>query len=254
MSFTVLIPARLESQRLPGKVLLPLAGKPIIQWVYEKAIQSGADRVVIATDSEAVEKTMRALGAEVVITNPNHTTGSDRIAEAARLMNLADDAVLVNLQADEPFMPVANIRQLADIVMNHPVPMATLCHPMTNWEKVQDPNTVKVVFNQANEALYFSRSPIPHIRVDFDKGTLLPPISMNYNQHIGIYAYRGYFLQQYVAWGPCVLESYEHLEQLRVLWHRAKLYVGVANEAPWGDINTPQDLITAEQYFKSSQR
>lgn len=248
MSFVVFIPARLNSERLPAKVLLPLRAKPIIEWVYEKAVLSGAARVVVATDNERVQAHMQALGAEVVMTRPDHATGSDRIAEAARLLGLVDDTILVNIQADEPFMSVANIQQVAHLLSEHEVPMATLCCPIDQAAKVVDPNTVKVVRNRLNEALYFSRSVIPHIRGASLEASIP---SQTYYQHIGIYAYRAHFLQQYVTWGESSLENLEKLEQLRVLWHGAKLYVGDALEPPLGDINTLEDWQRAKQYLES---
>lgn len=244
MSFHIIIPARYDSKRLPGKVLLPLKGKPIVQWVYERAMQSGAKSVTIATDDHRILKAIEAFGGNGLLTAPEHESGSDRIAEAARRLNLTQQEVIVNVQGDEPFIPVATIIQVAQNCAHFSAPMATLCKPIQDWAKIQDPNAVKVVMNAQNEALYFSRSVIPYVRQDEDDKRS-PETLIDYYHHVGIYAYRADFLQQYVAWGPCALEMAERLEQLRVLWHGNKIHVALACETPAGDINTLADYELA---------
>ena len=245
MTFHVIIPARYDSKRLPGKVLLPLKGKTILQWVYERAIKSGADSVTIATDDERILNVVQEFGGKSVLTLSTHESGSDRIAEAARVLQLMNNEIIVNVQADEPFIPVSAILQVAENCKNSNSPVATLCKPIENWEKIQDINAVKVVFNKHKEALYFSRSEIPYLRTDGSSAIKDQKYLHLYHHHVGIYAYRAHFLQEYVSWGPCDIELAERLEQLRVLWHGYKIHVDLAHEVPPGDINTIEDFEAA---------
>ncbi len=235
MTFHIIIPARYGSTRLPGKPLLLLHGKPLLQWVIERAQMAHPASITVATDDTRIADVAAACGVPAVLTSTAHESGTDRLAEAAHLIGLKDNDIVVNLQGDEPFMPAIAIQQVADTLACRTEPMATLCTPLTSSETLINPNGVKVVFNQHQQALYFSRSPIP-----FGAHT--------HYRHIGIYAYRVAFLKQYVAWGPCALEMQEKLEQLRALWHNIPIVVPIAQEAPVGDINTPEDLKAAHAW------
>lgn len=233
MDFRIVIPARYQSSRLPGKVLLDIAGKSMLQHVYEKACQSGAKSIVIATDDERIKKTAENFGATVCMTQATHPSGTDRIAEAVNLLNYDDDDIVVNVQADEPLLPVSLIQQVANNLAIHTeAGIATLCERMHDEEKIQNPNTVKVVMDAKGFALYFSRSIIPWS----------PSFSGEYYRHIGLYAYRVDFIQRYVNWPHCPLEKVESLEQLRALWHGEKIHVGMAQEPSKQDVNTEDDL------------
>ncbi|EIJ41660.1 3-deoxy-D-manno-octulosonate cytidylyltransferase [Beggiatoa alba B18LD] len=229
MSFSVIIPARYASSRLPAKALADIAGQPMIWHVYQNAKKSGAKRVVIATDDARIAEVCRAFGAEVYMTATTHQSGTDRVAEAARLMGLAVDEILVNVQGDEPLLPAHLIRQVAETLENQPqADMATACEAIQDWQSVFNPNHVKVVMDAQHFALYFSRAPIPFWRDGFT-GTTIPntPLSETeaYFRHIGIYAYRMGYLQQYTTFPVCALEQAEALEQLRVLFQGGKIVV-----------------------------
>jgi len=248
VSFTVFIPARYASTRLPGKPLLEIAGKPLIQHAYERACESPATRVVIATDDERIRSAAQTFGAETIMTASDHTSGTERIAEASAKLGIADEAVIVNLQGDEAHMPQAVIRQVGELLGgDDSADMATLYRPITDVEEFKDPNVVKLVFDAQGYALYFSRSPIPwHGPADPDAGT--PPVMEAY-RHIGLYAYRARFLRQYAALPPCAEERLERLEQLRALHHGIKIRVAQAlREVPPG-IDSPADLERARTSF-----
>lgn len=243
MEFRVVIPVRYNSSRLTGKALLDIAGKPMIQHVYERAVASRAESVVIATDDERIKKVAEDFGATVCMTSSEHQSGSERLAEAVVALGYQDDDIVVNVQGDEPLIPSAIISQVAQDLIDHDnIKMATLCEPIKNAEEIFDPNVVKVTMNRRGYALYFSRAPIPWARDKF-------PLKKNENfeisehfRHIGIYAYRVGFLQEYVAWEACPLEQLEALEQLRVLWNGGRIHVAIAKEkAPIG-IDTEEDL------------
>ncbi len=240
MTFHIIIPARYQSTRLPGKLLLPLKDKPILQWVYETASESSALSVSIATDHPAISDAARSFGASVIMTDPAHESGTDRLSEAAQKLGLVGNECIVNIQGDEPFISVDIIEQLAQGLHRSDAPMATLCAPLT--ERIPDPNVVKVVFNQNQQAIYFSRAVIPHQRDPHDA-------SPEFYKHIGVYAYRANFLQQYVSWGPCALELTERLEQLRVLWHGYPIQMVVSDNPPVSDINTKEDYERALRHF-----
>lgn len=240
MSFTVVIPARFQSSRLLGKPLADIHGKPMIQWVYEQAIQSGADQVIVATDDTRVEQAVRQFGGQVCMTSAEHESGTERLAEVVERMGIADEHIIVNVQGDEPLIPPAIIRQVADNLAASQAPMATLAVEITAQEEVFNPNAVKVVTDQQGYALYFSRATIPWDRDSFateEKGIKQPLL-----RHIGIYGYRAGFINTYVNWQPSVLEKIECLEQLRVLWYGEKIHVDVAREAPPAGVDTPEDL------------
>ncbi|GAK87854.1 3-deoxy-manno-octulosonate cytidylyltransferase [Vibrio ponticus] len=239
MSFTVVIPARYQSTRLPGKPLADIAGKPMIQWVYEQAIQAGADNVIIATDDERVEQAAKAFGAQVCMTSPNHESGTERLAEVVKVMGIADDHIIVNVQGDEPLIPPSIIAQVADNLANSQAPMATLAVEISDEAEVFNPNAVKVLTDKDGYAMYFSRATIPWDRDNFaNNNTIAQPLL----RHIGIYAYRAGFINTYINWEPSALEKIECLEQLRVLWYGEKIHVAVASEAPAAGVDTPEDL------------
>ena len=243
MSFRIIIPARYASSRLPGKPLLEIGGKPMLQHVYEKAVQSGAASVVIATDDERIRERAENFGAQVCMTAPEHRSGSERLAEAAKQLGYADQDVVVNLQGDEPLMPPALVQQVAQNLLGQSqADMSTLCTPIHSAGELFDPSAVKVVMDSAGYALYFSRAVIPWDRDAFAAETgRLPPGAVHY-RHLGLYAYRVGFLKRYVALMPCELEQRESLEQLRVLWHGGRIHVGVAGALPGPGVDTPADL------------
>lgn len=243
-AFTVVIPARYASSRLPGKPLLDIAGKPMIQHVWEQACRSAAARVVVATDDARIEQACLAFGAEVVMTRADHESGTDRLAEVASKLHLADDAIVVNVQGDEPLIPPALIDQVAQNLAAHTeAAMATLAEPLADITALYNPNVVKVIGDKHGLALTFSRAPFPWARDQMAQGPLTElPASIPYRRHIGIYAYRAGFLQQFVSWGPCWLEMTECLEQLRALWHGCRIHVADALEAPPAGVDTAEDL------------
>ncbi|ELL7085070.1 3-deoxy-manno-octulosonate cytidylyltransferase [Vibrio fluvialis] len=239
MSFTVVIPARYQSTRLPGKPLADIAGKPMVQWVYEQAMQAGAERVIIATDDARVEQVVLAFGGTVCMTSPDHQSGTERLAEVVKLMGIEDDHIIVNVQGDEPLIPPSIIRQVADNLAASQAPMATLAVEISHEDEVFNPNAVKVVTDKDGYALYFSRATIPWDRDNFAKDkTVVQPLM----RHIGIYAYRAGFINTYIQWPASQLEKIECLEQLRVLWYGEKIHVAVALEAPPAGVDTPEDL------------
>lgn len=243
MSFRVLIPARYASTRLPGKPLLDIGGKPMLQRVYEQALASGAASVVIATDDARIEAAARGFGAEVCMTAAEHSSGSERLAEAVTLLGYGDDEIVVNLQGDEPLMPPALLRQVADNLAAHArAEVATLCTRIHTAAELFDPHAVKVVMDSEGMALYFSRAVIPWDRDAFAVTTEELPAQALHYRHLGLYAYRVGFLKRYVNLAPCVLERMEVLEQLRVLWHGAGIHVAEAVVAPAPGVDTAADL------------
>jgi len=244
MSFVVVIPARYASTRLPGKPLADIHGKPMVQHVVEKALQSGADRVIVATDDERVQQALSpfaaAAGFEVCMTSPDHQSGTERLAEVCRHYGFAADTIIVNAQGDEPLIPPVIIRQVADNLAAASAPMATLSVPIRDAEEAFNPNAVKVVTDREGYALYFSRASIPWDRDRFAQNR--EQIGDHYQRHIGIYAYRAGFIQRYVDWAPSVLEQVEALEQLRVLWYGEKIHVAQALQAPPVGVDTQADL------------
>lgn len=243
MGFRVLIPARYASTRLPGKPLLDIAGKPMLQRVYEQALASGAQSVTIATDDPRIEQAATGFGAAVCITAAHHNSGSERLAEAVQLLGYDDDEIVVNLQGDEPLMPPALLSQVADnLAANPEAAVATLCTRIHTAGELFDPHAVKVVMDQRGFALYFSRAVVPWDRDAFAVTTEeLPPAAEHY-RHLGLYAYRCGFLKRYVQLASCPLERMEALEQLRVLWHGERIHVAEAAVPPAAGVDTPEDL------------
>ena len=243
MNFNVVIPARFASSRLPRKMLLPIAGKPMIEHVHNAALASGAEHVVIATDHEEIERAALAFGAEVVMTAADHPSGTDRLAEVIAHRGWGEQQIVVNLQGDEPLMPPEVIRQVARNLDEHSVAsVATLCERITTAGELFDPHVVKVVMDHEGYALYFSRATIPWDRDAFSVTTEALPEAACHYRHIGLYAYRAGFVQRYVQWPRCELEQMESLEQLRVLWHGTRIHVAEALAATPAGVDTEQDL------------
>jgi 3-deoxy-manno-octulosonate cytidylyltransferase (CMP-KDO synthetase) len=237
--FRVVIPARYASTRLPGKALIDIAGKPMIQWVHERARASRASDVLIATDDTRIAEAARRFGAPVEMTSPTHQSGTDRIAEVARAKRWKDSDVIVNVQGDEPLMPHALIDQVAGLLLDHSgAGMATLAAPLARLEDLLDPNIVKVVADGQGRALYFSRAPIPWDRDNRQSFA-------GARRHIGIYAYRVDALLKLAALPPTPLEQLEKLEQLRALENGIGIRVADAVEKPGADVNTAEDLARA---------
>ena len=243
MSFIVVIPARFESSRLQGKPLKEItAGKTMVQCTWEQAQKSNANRIVIATDNEQVKTVCEGFGAEVCMTNRNHQSGTERIAEVIEKLGFNEQDIIVNVQGDEPMLPPELIQQVAaGLEKNETINMATLCEPIDDIKTVFDPNAVKVIRNQQNFALNFTRAPMPWSRDTFGKEPTLPS-NWAYKRHIGLYAYRAGFIQQYINWEECELEKVEKLEQLRVLWHGEKILVLDALMDAGVGVDTQQDL------------
>lgn len=248
MHFKVVIPARFASVRLPGKPLLDIAGKPMIQHVHERAIQSGAGEVVIATDDKRIADTCAAFGADVCMTGTQHRSGSDRIAEVVAIRGWSAEEIVVNLQGDEPCMPATLIDQVAGDMHKHPAAsVATLYSRITDRRTLFDPHVVKVVCDAEGYALYFSRAPIPWHRDEFIDADKPLPAETGFARHIGLYAYRAGYLANFVAWKHAPIEIAESLEQLRVLWHGGKIHVSEAREKPGPGVDTREDLIRASR-------
>jgi len=240
MSFIAIIPARYGSSRLPGKPLADINGKPMVVHVMERALESGAKRVIVATDHPEVVKAVEDAGGEVCLTRADHQSGTERLAEVIELCQFADDEIIVNVQGDEPLIPPVIIRQVAENLANSEAGMSTLAVPIETAEEAFNPNAVKVVRNVQGYAMYFSRAAIPWERERFALSK--EPIGDVFLRHIGIYAYRAGFIRQYVKWEPSELEHIELLEQLRVLWYGEKIHVGVAKAIPSVGVDTPEDL------------
>ncbi|GAB3464190.1 3-deoxy-manno-octulosonate cytidylyltransferase [Massilia terrae] len=250
MSFTVIIPARLASTRLPNKPLADLGGKPMIVRVAERARESGAARIIVATDHADIAAACAAHGIEACMTRADHQSGSDRIAEVALKIGLAPDAVVVNLQGDEPLIDPALLSACAARISAE-VPMATCAHPIADAADVFNPNVVKVVLDKNGRALYFSRATIPWHRDGFAQSRDHLPAGYAPLRHIGLYAYRNDFLQSYPKLDASPLEQVEALEQLRVLWHGHAIAVHVTASAPPAGVDTPEDLARVRGFFAS---
>lgn len=250
MAFTVVIPARYGSTRLPGKPLLDIAGKPMVQRVWEQAGQSSAARVVIATDDERIAEAATHFGAEVCMTHPDHPSGTDRLQEVAQQLNLNDQDVVVNVQGDEPLIPPSIIDQVAaNLASERAAAVATLCAPITELSELRSPNAVKVVADEQGLALYFSRAPIPWPRDAFAEASEQLPAGGSWYRHIGLYAYRVGFLHRYVTWAPAPVEQLEQLEQLRALHHGERIHVQRAGNAVPAGVDTQEDLEAVRAHF-----
>ena len=248
MSFIVIIPARMASTRLPDKPLADIAGKPMVVRVAERAALSNASRVIVATDHPMVVAACEQAGVEVRMTRADHPSGTDRIAEIAADLPLSDDAVIVNVQGDEPLIDPELINACAERV-NASTPMATAAHPVHQIAEVFNSNVVKVVLDAKGDALMFSRAPLPWHRDGFARDTHSMPPHYTPLRHIGIYAYRRDFLLRYPKLAVSPLETIEALEQLRVLWHGHRIAVHLVDEAPAAGIDTPEDLERVRKHF-----
>lgn len=244
-SYTIIIPARYASTRLPGKPLLDIHGKPLIQHVYEACCATSAGNIWIATDDERIAEAATAFGAEAVMTSSKHESGTDRLAEMIKLKQLADDEIIVNVQGDEYGLPPQLIEQVANGLNDNPTAsVATLCEAINDEQDYLDPNVVKVVFDRNHYALYFSRSPLPAHRAGGMPDSVY--------RHIGLYAYRAGYLCEFSKWPPGRLEQNEALEQLRVLEHGDRIYVAIASAESGVGIDTAADLEKVRAVKKSN--
>lgn len=251
MSFSVIIPARYASTRLPGKPLADIAGLPMIQRVYQQAVKSQAERVIIATDDSRIADVAEGFGAEVCMTRASHESGTDRLQEVVSSLALPDDHIVVNVQGDEPLIPPAVIDQVAaELAAQQQAGIATLVEPIDNIDTVFDPNAVKVITDNHGRAVYFSRAPVPWCRDSFGQQNPSLPASATYLRHIGIYAYRVALLHQFVAWPASSLEVTERLEQLRALQNGVTILASTACETIPAGIDTEQDLIKVRALFE----
>jgi 3-deoxy-manno-octulosonate cytidylyltransferase (CMP-KDO synthetase) len=252
LHFKIVIPARYGSARLPGKPLLAIAGKPMIAHVCERAQEAQPDAVIVATDDDRIFQAVSDLGIQAVMTLPDHSSGTERIAEVARLCAWQKSDIIVNLQGDEPMITATAIRQVAEALAGQQqAGIATLAAEITQAAEIFNPNAVKVVLNQQSYALYFSRAPIPWDRDAFGRADAKPSGKMSYLRHIGLYAYTVDFLNRYCQWAPSLLESVESLEQLRILWHGEAVFVKIVNEIPVAGVDTLEDLQRVERLLSS---
>lgn len=246
-NFHVIIPARYQSTRFPGKLLKNLNGLTVIERVFRQAQLAKPQTITIATDHKDIADHALSFGAQVVITSSDHETGTDRIAEVVAKGNFGADDIIVNVQGDEPFIAPQLIIQVAHGLTQTKAPMSTLCWPINSLEMLKNPNVVKVVRSHDNHALYFSRSPVPAHRDNAQS------YAHTY-RHIGLYAYRAAFLLDYVSWPVCEPEQHEALEQLRVLWSGFAIKVDEACVEPLQDINTVEDLVSAEHLLTAKDK
>jgi 3-deoxy-manno-octulosonate cytidylyltransferase (CMP-KDO synthetase) len=243
LTFKVIIPARMRSTRLPGKMLADIHGKPMVAWVAERAAESGAEDVVVATDHLAIADAMAALDWRVCTTSESHPTGTDRLAEAVDLLDLGDGEIVVNVQGDEPLIDPRLIREVArELALRPKASIATAVHPITTAKAFFDPNVVKVVFDTDGYAQYFSRAPIPYARDAFAQSKARLPREFPAFRHIGIYAYRVRYLRQFAHLSQTPAERFEALEQLRALGHGHRIAVAFWNEPVEPGVDTQLDL------------
>ena len=254
MDFTVLIPARLASTRLPDKPLADIAGRPMVVHVAERAARSGALRVVVAADDARIIDACRAHGVDALLTRHDHVSGSDRLAEACTLLGLDGDDAVVNVQGDEPLIDPQLVRSCAELLQTRrDCVMSTAAHPLSDPAEYTNPNVVKVVLDAASRALYFSRAPIPWQRDGSALGTATMPKSPAPLRHLGLYAYRAGFLRSFPLLPSAPIEQCEALEQLRVLWHGHRIAVHVAPHGPGPGVDTPEDLTRVRALFTAGK-
>lgn len=255
--FVAVIPARLASTRLPNKPLADIGGKPMVVRVAERARESGARQIVVATDAQVVADAVAAHGFDVLLTRADHPTGTDRLAEVATHFGWADDTLVVNVQGDEPLIDPRLVHAVAAHLAEHPeCALATAAHPITDNAEIFSPNVVKVVLDAHGRALYFSRAPIPWSRDAWAAGlanaaTLPAPVTPIY-RHIGLYAYRASFLRSYPTLAQAPIETAESLEQLRAMWHGERIAVLLTDEAPAPGVDTAEDLARVRTLFPQS--
>ena len=248
MDFRIIIPARYDSSRLPGKPLRLIAGKPLLQHVFECAKRSNAQHIVIATDDERIQQAAAGFGAEVCMTASTHASGTERLAEVISKLNIDDDEIILNLQGDEPLMPAACLDQVASLLGHKPdAMMASLCEPIDHVEDMFNPNVVKVVLSRDDDAIYFSRAPVPWHRDTFAAPVDALPQENVFFRHIGLYAYRAGFVNQYLNLSASPIEKIESLEQLRVLWHGYNIAMAIACEKPGPGVDTEAELAMVEK-------
>ncbi len=254
VDFTVVIPARYASARLPGKPLADIAGKPMVVHVADRARESGAQQVIVATDDRRIQEAVAKHGHEAVMTRADHASGTDRIAEIAIARGWPDDLVVVNVQGDEPRIPARLVRSVAEQLRDHgDAAIATTCHPIHSAAEMFDPNAVKVVLDKQGYAAYFSRAPIPYARDAFKAGHAQLPQDLPVYRHLGLYAYRCAFLKIYSTLAPCAIEQFESLEQLRALWHGYRISVAVTDQAPDPGVDTAEDLEKMRRAFSAGR-
>ncbi len=249
MPFTVVIPARYASTRLPGKILKDIGGKSLLHRVVECVQASKADSIIVATDDPRIVVEANNIGVEVCLTDEAHQSGTERIAEVVTKRKIPTDTIIVNVQGDEPFMPAACIEQVANLLMQNPhAEMATLYTHLLETTEITDSNVVKVVVNNNHEAMYFSRAPIPWFRDEYEKEIYAATHLQNTFRHIGIYAYRAGFVQNLIEYPACRLEQIEKLEQLRALWNGHVIQTAQAVEVPGPGIDSEADLTAAREF------
>ncbi len=266
MHFRVVIPARYASSRLPGKPLADIGGRPMVLRVLERALQAGAESVVVATDDVRVQQAVEAAGYQALMTSPDHQSGTERLVEVAEALRWPDDTLVVNVQGDEPLIDPELIREAArQLVLHDDAVMATLAHPIHDHADFINPNVVKVLADEAGYAMYFSRAPIPWPRDAFaaydptgataHRGVApsgvqaVMPHELGALRHIGLYAYRAGFLRTYAGLPSSPLERHEMLEQLRVLWHGHRISLGITPTLPSPGVDTPEDLERVREVF-----
>jgi 3-deoxy-manno-octulosonate cytidylyltransferase (CMP-KDO synthetase) len=250
MGFSVLIPARLASTRLPGKPLADIGGLPMVVRVAQRAAEAGADQVVVAGDDARIVQACEAHGVRALLTRSDHASGSDRLAEACTLLGLDGAQVVVNVQGDEPLIDPALVRQCAELLQQRQdCVMSTAAHPIDNLGDYLDPNIVKVVLDARGLALYFSRAPIPWRRDGGNSGQAVLPQDPPALRHVGLYAYRASFLRSFPALPSAAIERTEALEQLRALWHGQRIAVHVSAQVPGTGVDTPEDLERVRALF-----
>ncbi|MBV53857.1 MAG: 3-deoxy-manno-octulosonate cytidylyltransferase [Coxiellaceae bacterium] len=250
MSFHIIIPARLNSSRLPGKVLKDLAGKPMIQYVYENAMLCRAASVTIATDNDEIAEVADSFGASVCLTASTHQSGTERICEAVESLEFSSDDVIIGLQADEPLLSSSMVTLLADDLIEHEhIKVASLCSPIQSSEELFNPNVVKVVLNRRHYAIYFSRAPMPWHRDSITSpGEMV--VTQQHYRHVGMYGYRVSFLEDYAKWSDSPLESIEQLEQLRIIWNGGRIHMKVYDQnLPLG-VDTEDDFKAVLELIK----
>jgi len=254
MSFQIVIPARYASGRLPGKPLRKIAGKPMIAHVIDNALQSDAERIIVATDDARIMEAAAGFPVECCMTSEQHNSGTERIHEVIEKFDLPDETIIVNMQGDEPLMPGACLNQVGHaLAQDSDVEMATLSTPVETVEELFDWNVIKLVRDHDDNAIYFSRAPIPWDREAFRESPPVLDDFSHFHRHIGLYAYRAGFVKQYIEWGNCALERIESLEQLRVLYHGRKIKVVTATQVPGPGVNTEEELQRVEEILLAQQ-
>lgn len=252
-AYHIVIPARFASERLPGKLLKDLAGQTVLQWVWQRACESTAESVIIATDDDRIVDAAGKFGAKVVMTSPDHQSGSDRIAECAEILSWPDEHLVVNLQGDEPLMPPACLDQVAALLSQRPdCEVASLYWPISDADEVQNPNAVKVVTDLEGRALYFSRSPVPYAR-SYTSITEAISQGVVWKRHLGLYAYRLAALRRYTACEPTALEMSERLEQLRIMEQGGRIAMARACEFIPAGVDTVEDLQRIRKFIESNR-